>query len=1066
MYESYNGLDELLTDLNSYPHQRFYLNDLVMMQMAGDFDGFIKALPKSTKNASFEQAVKYIELTREKQTSPKLFEGIVNKTIEAQFGNRYASLRELNQNSMDSYEPSDAERKINYSVEEQDRYYVLTVADKGCGMDLEGQIRDLLVPYNSPKEFNPNKIGEHGIGWYSTLDMAEFVATLSKTSNLDYTILSVVHNESKTKDGKWLADVYLLPKDAPLELNGKGTTVTMYIPKSITKPEQLKANAIKYVGHVSSNDARVYFNGAWVNNPERAYTKSKGVDVDLKGSDKGLTIAYSCQNLTSPGSQDDSNSDKIILTQRGLFIKNENIPFDEKTLHYKLMNSLVQTGVDFWVNLPRAVTLTKGRNSIIADNQIEVLTAEYEAFEDLFLSGVLGDDRIMKHPSSALLEELADIFESEYKSDLTNKFKQNYSISRRFHSGAITGAAKIIEVGGSVREWLGSVYDKMRSRTPSSKKKISSSHNITLEGILLAGGVIGAGTAIGIGAVIGLDALYKAYGPQALAGLAAIGLGALDVGVYAKNKFTLSDLKYNLHEIKDDLKKKLNIYVDVEAKRELKREKLRKKLAKKYTLKIKADDFFREIMSKDIIPAALYAGDSVSVGPKAQNYLSDIIGGERYVFSGKHLRGAPMRISIEKLIELYFKDKLKYDTEKEAFWLKDGDYFVDIHSNPLVNRIVTRLDQIKLKVDKKYDVKVLEDYLDTIGDFCRDVGYGFYQLFGIPYVYGKLAAQGLVDSSSSWYTRWLKDRKKKATEREFRARKKAARLREQEMEWVTIRENKLKEKEEAKQKRSEGWARRIEAVKTKFANAKERFTDLWKSESPPNYQDYTLQDIGDYFSKLAFKIRNKNKKDFGILDTKRVARIKPNDTAYLTLLDSIGELDRKISSIVGLKHLKPVYSFRDDVSQNIYFNDEALHINLDKINTLWQEMRGEADERREAGFLLLEELIEAKAQQSLYENGTTNVEGILMGRYDNRLLAENIYLRTEVLKYFAENKIDIIKSIEEVNKAKKNVVFTSLPHEFYKWLGMPPRILRREAAIDSYREEIWRKRQEEALKNA
>ena len=119
----------------------FPIADLVMMQMIGDFDSFIASVPTTPP----EQALQAIEETRKLSTTTKLFPGIVDKTIEAQFGEKHAALRELAQNSIDAYNPNDVHRKILFDLSEEGPYWRLTVRDYGVGMDLRGLVRDLLI---------------------------------------------------------------------------------------------------------------------------------------------------------------------------------------------------------------------------------------------------------------------------------------------------------------------------------------------------------------------------------------------------------------------------------------------------------------------------------------------------------------------------------------------------------------------------------------------------------------------------------------------------------------------------------------------------------------------------------------------------------------------------------------------------------------------------------------------------------------------------------------------------------------------------------------------------------
>ena len=92
------------------------LADLVMVQMIGDFEGFLKLISNGTPN---EEVSSFLENVRGTSTSLKLFTGIVDKSIEAQFGEKHVAIRELGQNAIDSYGPGDVQKPVLFKVEEE-----------------------------------------------------------------------------------------------------------------------------------------------------------------------------------------------------------------------------------------------------------------------------------------------------------------------------------------------------------------------------------------------------------------------------------------------------------------------------------------------------------------------------------------------------------------------------------------------------------------------------------------------------------------------------------------------------------------------------------------------------------------------------------------------------------------------------------------------------------------------------------------------------------------------------------------------------------------------------------
>ena len=160
---------------------RIRLHDLVMLQMMGELPEFLHLFNNG------REYQKLIDRIDSNVTTKQVFKEIVHRSIENQFGEPLVALRELVQNGLDAYDP-DQRKEIKISYERGPEYHTITVEDNGVGMSQLELLRDLLIPYNSgSKEANMEKIGEHGIGWYSTLDLAEIVEVFTATRKGDKT---------------------------------------------------------------------------------------------------------------------------------------------------------------------------------------------------------------------------------------------------------------------------------------------------------------------------------------------------------------------------------------------------------------------------------------------------------------------------------------------------------------------------------------------------------------------------------------------------------------------------------------------------------------------------------------------------------------------------------------------------------------------------------------------------------------------------------------------------------------------------------------------------------------
>lgn len=429
------------------------LSDLVMMQMVGNFEQFLAELAGGNgggNGSGIKKAVEMIDETRKAVTTEKLFPSIVQKTIEAQFGDRHAALRELGQNCVESYSPMDLDRSVVFDVTENKEHLVLKVRDYGCGMNLAEIIRDLLIPYNSGKELDPTKIGEHGIGWYSIVDFADVVKVTSRNRKSASTVQTLVYRD----ENDWKATI--LPESEngfskELHRNPFGTEVTAYIPKGTTSSETIREFLFQYLGLVPLSRAEIVYRGEVINTLRHSYQTASPVPVKIGDRVEPLTFGVSKREIR--GELHDSrfklrnqNLDKILFAQQGLYIKSESNPFDSRTIHHQLLADLQDIGMDFWVDVPSNVTLTKGRNNIIADHGPMVLDAMYKGFEELFLDTLLNDEEVLHHKSDVIMMSIAKILSRDYAEIVEGIEENRYAYGRKLATTAAAAGSKIADV--------------------------------------------------------------------------------------------------------------------------------------------------------------------------------------------------------------------------------------------------------------------------------------------------------------------------------------------------------------------------------------------------------------------------------------------------------------------------------------------------------------------------------------------------------------------------------------------------------------------------------------------
>jgi len=517
------------------------LADLVMMQMVGDFDAFLNMIVSRTDPVAIAQV---IEDTRKNVTTPRLFSGIVNKTIEAQFGNKYATIRELGQNAIDSYHLSDIQKPVRFHVCGDTSYLVLRIRDYGCGMQLKDLVKDLLIPYNSGKEFDPTKIGEHGIGWYSIVDVADLVKVTTRTQGV--TCQALIYN-----NGEWQATIH------PLSSNGfskkfdrhdfGGTEVSAYV-QSMTNNDIIH-HLYQFLGTVDRSYDVVY-NSHQINSVAETYRRGMPVETTINKKHKPLVMSVSKREIRGNYSDErfkhrNQNLHKVLYTQRGLFIKYDDPNFEQETIHHKLIFDMMQMGLDFWIDIPEHVGLTKGRNNIVADHTPIVLDSTYKAFENVFLDILLEDDEVLEHSSGALMASVAQIFERKYAFRVREVQKNRYSLKRRMSSLFAAALSSCIDAIRSVLTVLATmikfaVCDLPKLLWQLGKLEVKLSKDVLVKTAFVIGILCFAGSS-----TWGVMLLYKSFGwAPFLYMLYFLIIEAAGCGAYYLLK---SMLKYSVH---------------------------------------------------------------------------------------------------------------------------------------------------------------------------------------------------------------------------------------------------------------------------------------------------------------------------------------------------------------------------------------------------------------------------------------------------------------------------------------------------------------------------------------
>ena len=163
-------LSSLTWDRDPWPvaSERGLLSELLLLKMHGRVEHYLAA------GAELRAALTAV--CRREATVPDLARRILCRTVYAQAASRVAALRELLQNALDA---SPRGGRIDVRLEEDGCR--LSVRDRGRGMTGREVIHDLLVPFCSSKEDDEDSIGEHGIGFFASLEIAPRVEVTTST---------------------------------------------------------------------------------------------------------------------------------------------------------------------------------------------------------------------------------------------------------------------------------------------------------------------------------------------------------------------------------------------------------------------------------------------------------------------------------------------------------------------------------------------------------------------------------------------------------------------------------------------------------------------------------------------------------------------------------------------------------------------------------------------------------------------------------------------------------------------------------------------------------------------
>jgi len=364
---------------------RGLLSDLVLVRMHGRAESYLAASPAG--RAAIALAC------RREATVPDLAERILSRTIYAQAATRVGPLRELLQNALDA-----SSRGARIDVRMAERGTELTIRDRGRGMTREEVVHDLLVPFRSGKEGEPEVIGEHGIGFFSALELAPNVEIVTVTQS-DALRLEIepVGPGPHHRDFLWT-----LWTHEPDEPRVTGTMVRLRPPVPLPSP-LVSAEIAAAARLVDPHVARIFVNDVLANTARTRMRRVARAAIDLAGTPLGDVVLYLGRG--------EAVEPEWAITQGGLLVTVRQDAFAgvELGLHRDLVRAIVTAGYGVVAELPVGVPLNKGRSAVAAHARAVVDRAIVRAFERFVLEDALYNRELLRavdHRLSTVLDRL------------------------------------------------------------------------------------------------------------------------------------------------------------------------------------------------------------------------------------------------------------------------------------------------------------------------------------------------------------------------------------------------------------------------------------------------------------------------------------------------------------------------------------------------------------------------------------------------------------------------------------------------------------------------------------
>jgi hypothetical protein len=368
-------------------------SELLLVRLHGRAEAYLRA------QGAEQDAI--VATCRREATVPDLAQRILSRTIYAQASSRVGPIRELLQNALDASPPG---ARIEVRSTEEGRE--ISVTDHGRGMSRTELIEDLLVPFRSGKEDESNAIGEHGIGFFSALEIAPWIEVITVTPSGGHRLtIAPIGVGPRHDDFSWM--IAPLPSSTWERRSSRaltGTSVRLTLAERISRP-LLAAEIAAAVGLVDPATARIYVNGTLINTARTRLRRVAEVPIRLT---PGSGALGQIELFVGRG---DGIEPQLTIAQKGITVAGRVDPFSSQDvgLHRDLARAITAAGFGMVVDLPLGVPLNKGRSAVAATAAAAVEAALVVAFERFILRDALYDRELLRavdHRLSSVLDRL------------------------------------------------------------------------------------------------------------------------------------------------------------------------------------------------------------------------------------------------------------------------------------------------------------------------------------------------------------------------------------------------------------------------------------------------------------------------------------------------------------------------------------------------------------------------------------------------------------------------------------------------------------------------------------